>query len=302
MKQVLFVAIAVLVLYGCNTGSDVITTESGLTINRLLKGDGEEVESRQILIMNLLIKNEEDSIIINTYEQGIPRPAAKVDSIWESNQGTIEEILYYLAKGDSVNCSLPANKIYKGIFPQGVNDQDFLNVTISIEDVVDKEEFAEYRKKMLIKVESKKKEEDIELIKNYLQENNIEANRTESGLYYIIHEGGQGELVLAGQKINAHYTGKVLGGDYFDSSVKEVAQEIGKYDERREPYQGFSFVVGKGQVIKGWDEGFQLLKKGSKATLYIPSGMAYGARARSEVIKAHSILVFDVEVLEITNE
>jgi FKBP-type peptidyl-prolyl cis-trans isomerase len=61
-------------------------------------------------------------------------------------------------------------------------------------------------------------------------------------------------------------------------------------------------LVGVGQVIQGWDEGLTLLNEGAKATLYIPSPLAYGERKRSEVIVENSILVFDVELLEIIKE
>ena len=63
--------------------------------------------------------------------------------------------------------------------------------------------------------------------------------------------------------------------------------------------QPFSFGLGQGQVIKGWDEGVALLKKGSKATLYIPSTMAYGERGAGDKIPANAVLIFDVEVTDI---
>ena len=77
--------------------------------------------------------------------------------------------------------------------------------------------------------------------------------------------------------------------------------EKGLYDERREPYQPYTFPLGQGQVIKGWDEGIALLNEGSKARLYIPSPLGYGSRDRSPIIRANSILVFDVELVEVAD-
>lgn len=81
-----------------------------------------------------------------------------------------------------------------------------------------------------------------------------------------------------------HYTGKLLDGTKFDSSL-----------DRNKP---FDFVVGVGQVIKGWDEGIIQLKKGQKAVLTCPPDFAYGARGVPGVIPPNSVLVFEVELLD----
>ncbi len=81
----------------------------------------------------------------------------------------------------------------------------------------------------------------------------------------------------------------LLNGEKFDSNVDPQFQHV----------QPFEFMLGKGSVIKGWDEGIALLKKGGKATLFIPSTLAYGANSPSPKIPAHSVLVFEVELNEI---
>jgi len=111
-----------------------------------------------------------------------------------------------------------------------------------------------------------------------------EKIKTETGLEYIDHKEGQGEYPKAGQKISVHYTGTLADGTKFDSSV-----------DRNEPLK---FVVGVGQVIKGWDEGLLSMKPGGKRTLVIPAELGYGARDLG-VIPPNSILHFDVELLEI---
>ena len=97
---------------------------------------------------------------------------------------------------------------------------------------------------------------------------------------------GNGAVVQAGQKIKAHYAGKLQSnGTKFDSS----------YD-RGQPLE---FVVGAGQVIKGWDQGFVGLKVGTKATLTCPPDYGYGAAGAGGVIPPNATLVFDVEVVAI---
>lgn len=106
---------------------------------------------------------------------------------------------------------------------------------------------------------------------------------TQSGLGYKIVTEGTGALPEADQPVRVHYTGYLEDGTKFDSS----------YDRN----QPFTFVLGRGQVIKGWDEGVALLKKGSKAILRIPPDIAYGARARGP-IPANATLYFEIELLE----
>jgi len=108
---------------------------------------------------------------------------------------------------------------------------------------------------------------------------------TSSGLRYVITQQGGGIRAESGDKIVAHYTGKFPGGEIFDSSVP-----------RGTP---LTFNLGKGQVIKGWDEGFTLLKEGDKATLIIPYQLAYGAGGRPPQIPPKATLIFDVELLEV---
>ncbi len=94
------------------------------------------------------------------------------------------------------------------------------------------------------------------------------------------------ELPQKGQKVAVHYSGFLTDGSMFDSSVK-----------RGSP---FSFKLGKGRVIKGWDEGVAGMKIGEKRKLIIPSELAYGPRGRGK-IPPNATLIFEVELLEIVN-
>jgi len=108
---------------------------------------------------------------------------------------------------------------------------------------------------------------------------------TESGLKYVITNEGNGERAKAGDSVVVHYTGKLTNDTVFDSSV-----------QRGQP---FSFKLGVGQVIPGWDEGIALLNVGDKATFTIPSNLAYGAQGAGGVIGPNETLIFEVELLEI---
>ncbi len=108
---------------------------------------------------------------------------------------------------------------------------------------------------------------------------------TASGLKYIDVVVGKGASPAAGKKVKAHYTGTLENGKKFDSSV-----------DRNEP---FSFNIGVGQVIPGWDEGVMTMKVGGKRKLIIPSKLGYGARGAGGAIPPNATLLFDVELLDI---
>lgn len=111
------------------------------------------------------------------------------------------------------------------------------------------------------------------------------AVKTATGLTYLITHKGTGRKPNAGETVVVHYTGTLTNGTKFDSSR-----------DRGEP---FSFKLGAGQVIKGWDEGIAQLSIGDQAILVIPAALGYGARGAGGVIPPDSTLIFIVELVDI---
>lgn len=108
--------------------------------------------------------------------------------------------------------------------------------------------------------------------------------QTDSGLFYRLDKAGEGVQPAKGNSVKVHYKGELLDGTVFDSSFK-----------RNQPIE---FSLGVGQVIPGWDEGITLLNKGAKATLIIPSDLAYGAAGAGGVIPPNATLKFEVELVD----
>jgi len=123
---------------------------------------------------------------------------------------------------------------------------------------------------------------DKTLIENYVKNNNLRGSWTESGIFYAIEKAGSGPNPTLQSTVTCHYKGTLLTGKQFDSS----------YDRG----QPASFPLTR--VIKGWQEGIPLLKKGGKGKFIIPSGLAYGAVSRGPSLPANSVLIFDVELME----
>jgi len=119
----------------------------------------------------------------------------------------------------------------------------------------------------------------------FVQKNYPTAKNTPTGLHYIIEEQGTGEKAHKHKNVSVHYTGALTDGTVFDSSLK-----------RNQP---ISFQLGVGRVIKGWDEGIELLNVGGKAKLIIPYFLAYGESGRPPVIPAKATLIFDVELTDV---
>jgi cyclophilin family peptidyl-prolyl cis-trans isomerase len=111
------------------------------------------------------------------------------------------------------------------------------------------------------------------------------AQKTESGLMYIVHEEGKGPKPAAGQNVKVHYELKLADGMVVDSSYS-----------RGTPLE---IPIGVGRVIPGWDEGIQLLNEGSKATLIVPSDLGYGPSGAGGVIPPNATLIFKVELVKV---
>ncbi len=133
---------------------------------------------------------------------------------------------------------------------------------------------------------TEKKTAEIKAVgEKFLQENlkNENVKSTASGLQYIVEKEGTGIQPTATDEVTVHYTGKLLDGTVFDSSVS-----------RGEPA---TFPLNR--VIPGWTEGVQLMKEGGKYTFFIPSDLAYGPQGVPNAIPPHSTLIFEVELIKV---
>jgi FKBP-type peptidyl-prolyl cis-trans isomerase len=222
-------------------------------------------------------------------------------------KGDFIEAIMLMTPGDSMVCQVDAEALYKNtnnkkpdIMKAGDKILYFVKlVSIKTKEQVQKEQ-QEAMMKQIKEQEAKQKAAaakqmiaDDKKLNAWFASHHLSPLKTASGLYYLIKEQESGDQAMPGDSVAVNYTGTFLDGTKFDSNEDSIFFH-------KLPYQ---FVLGRGAVIKGWDEGIALLKTGSKATLFIPSPLAYGqqvrpgAGANPKGIPANSILVFDLQLV-----
>ncbi len=307
MKYGFIIGLMALVMTACGQ-KEFVTTESGLAYLKVKEGSGERPNDGEFLMMNVAYNDENGNVMFSSADRGGALPLNYVDSVF-TNNGSLEEGFKLCGKGDSLILKISAEKIFKESFRQPLPDsivaESTITVYLGVENIFTQEEFQTYRaeqaKKQQEKAETAAAEQitvDAKIIEDYLAQNGIETQSTEAGLKYVITQEGNGEKPANGNTVVVNYTGKLLDGTMFDSSVEEDAKAGSVYTEGRDYDKPFEFPLGQGRVIKGWDIGIGLLSKGAKATLYIPSSLGYGARGAGGKIGPNAILVFDVELVD----
>ncbi len=198
--------------------------------------------------------------------------------------GSIEDALAMMHKGDSALFLIKAEDYYtqtRGIrVPENVEATEYLHFYIKMVDIISFDEFKQERHSARI---SNERLED-KLLEEYIERSNISIEPTSSGLYYIEMVKGKGPAAVPGRKVTVNYIGYFIDGQIFDSS----------YD-RKKP---FTFKLGIGEVIHGWEEGISKMNVGGKAKLVIPSSLAYKDQQMGPV-PPYATLVFDIELVSI---
>ncbi len=303
----MFSAVFLVTAAGLMSCKKTETTSDGIEYTYIKEGS-QKPKNGEFVLYNLVVKNDEDSIFISTYDQNMPGYLQYNDSL--PRESGMDEIFLSLKKGDSIAFEANALKVFGEMnMPFFLDKEKNVKIQIGVIDVLDQQGVEAYftsLQEATIKKQAesavKQLEIDTQLIEEYIAENNIQATKTESGLFYVIEEAGSGSEIESGDTAYVHYAGYLLDGTVFDTSMKEIAQESGVYNEQRDNAGGYGpleVVVGQGRVIPGWDEGLGLLKQGDKAKFIIPSTLAYGDRETGGAIKANSILIFDVEITDV---
>ncbi len=256
---------------------------SGYELTYFVDEEGEGPKDGDVFYIHI-INEIGDTTIFSSYKMvGEPVP---VQIMPARQKGDFQEIFKDLSKGDSVLATIVVDSFMKGNIPPFAKSGDLVSLHIRIVDHKTQEELTKEKEEYL----EKQKSIDDQNIQKYLSDNGIKAEKASSGYYYTIEKMGTGPVAKQGQTVSVNYTGRSFNGEVFDSNV----------DPKFNHVEPITFAVGTGSMIKGWDLAFQDLKQGTKATIYIPSYMAYGKNPRQGgPIKPDESLIFEVELLSV---
>jgi FKBP-type peptidyl-prolyl cis-trans isomerase len=269
----LLVATAALGLLMASCGTGVKKTPGGIEYIVHKSGSGPQLKEGDTAFVNVSqhlndsLIGESRKVLGAAFPIVVSKPQGKYD---------LMEGIALLHEGDSATFIVPWDSIPAQQRPPFGKAGDKLKITFAVENKYSA---------------AGQKAADEKLIKEYIDKNKLKATPNAEGVYIAVTEEGTGATPNVGDTVVVHYTGKLLNGKVFDSSTDSTM--------RPGPLTPLRFPIGQGMVIKGWDDGLKDLKKGSKAVLIIPSTLAYGFQGSPPVIPANSVLVFDVQLLDI---
>lgn len=274
-------------------GITATPTASGIYIIEEKAGTGRLIQKGDMVKLDFSVLTIDEKKVFSTSDRNQPITFEFGQPF--DTQG-LDEAIGMLKSGSKARIIVPSAMAFgeKGRRDMSGNDliPPFSSVIYDV-NILEIKTKAEHEKEQAAK-EAKSKAEakaaeakEPSMIQKYIKEKGITAKPTASGLYYVEKVKGKGAKAIAGKKVSVHYTGRLLDGTVFDSSLE------------RKPSTPYEFTLGTGQVIPGWDEGIALMNEGGKAILLIPSKLGYGGAGSGEVIKPFSPLVFDVELVKV---
>ncbi len=273
MKKILSVVLILLFVSACSSDPDVIKTDSGLSYVDDIVGEGREVKDGDLVVIHFVAWTLGDSAnIYGDWQNDSTKNSFRIASSYETNQTLkyvvgskqfvkgSDEGFIGMKSGGKRTIIIPSELAYgdQGMGP--IPPKASLKLFVEVLEVKDP-------------IVAKMWDVDPKLFKE-----------TKSGLKYAIIEEGTGPEADSGKIVAVHYSGFLTDGRKFDSSV-----------ERDEP---LTIMLGRRQVIPGWEEGIDLLRQGSKAQFVIPPQIGYGDRDLG-IIPPNSTLIFDVEIVEV---
>lgn len=270
------------VLTGCsNAPKGYQATDNGLYYRLFTNNGGENPQIGDLLELTMSCSVNDTVVILPLTKNIIPMAEP---SFWSD----FVEGFSMMHKGDSASFIVDIDSSFVNLFgyntlPPQFSSTDIMRFEVRLDDFYPESEFRFRMIENIKKNYPAETEKAVSELNAYLEKNGVVAQPTSTGLYYVKTQDGTGEKPSKGSTVKAHYTGCLLDGTVFDTSI-----------ERGEPIE---FVLGVGQVIPGWDEGIAMMSKGEKAVLYIPYYLAYGDRDLG-VIPPFSNLVFEVELID----
>jgi FKBP-type peptidyl-prolyl cis-trans isomerase len=300
-KNLMFLTLAAIGFAGCNGGFK--QGPNGILYNVHSEESKTKIKEGDFVSAYIVFKNDADSVIFSSYDAGKPEFLVAEKPQFK---GDLMEGIKLVGEGDSVTLKVVADSLFKGGQPRppSFKSSKYIVYDLKVVKVIPKGTLTDEVFQRTVttyirgQVDVVKKQEPAK-IQKYIADNKLKALKTDSGLYYVITKQGSGPLIAVGDTAVVNYAGRLLTGKMFDSNIKEEAVK-GKLPQiEMRQFKPIRFAVGQDAVIQGWHQGFQLLNKGTKATIIIPSTLAYGEQGMQNTIPPNAPIVFDVEVIDV---
>jgi FKBP-type peptidyl-prolyl cis-trans isomerase FkpA len=287
-KRIFAIILTAAVIISCNKGKEK-TTPSGMKYITYKELNGKKPKVGDWVTVEMVYKDESDSLLFDSRNLGKPLRFELPQSKFE---GSFEEGLMLMGEGDSASFFINADSMYQHVISkQGATVKrpkpgSKLRFDVSLLRV---QPYREAEMEIAME-ESRQEQAEKKTLEIYFQEKNIHPEMQKEGYYILMKSSGKGNQVKLNEKVSVNFTGYFLNGVIFDSN-----KDSGK------PY---TFIVGNHEVIEGWELAVQKLRNGDKATLIIPSALAYGregikrGNSMKYFVPPFSTLIFDFEVID----
>lgn len=300
-KGLLLTTVAALGLAACSGNFE--KGPSGLLYKIHESAKGDSIHEGDFISLNLVAKTDGDSVLYDSYELDRASQTLVPASMYE---GDLFYAIRKLTKGDSatIKIDLDSAEAKGQPRPQGIKGK-YIIYTVKVEEVIAKdtanEENFQNKIQEFFKLEGEKlQKSEVTKLQSYIDKNKLKAEKLPSGLQISVIKEGTGVQPQAGDSVKLNYTGQLVSGKVFDTSLPEVAKKNNIYNPGREPYTTLNLIIGRGNVIPGFDEGVLKMKKGEKSLLLIPSSLAYGEHGmQGGMIGPYAPLVFEIELVDV---
>lgn len=235
-----------------------------------------------VLELNYSYETEKGKVLFDSRESG--RKYMKTLGLPAHTGGSIEDGLAMLHEGDSAIFKISAENFLLfsekyGRLPEGVEALEAIIIKVRLVNIMDQEDMELYMSSRFHTGE----DVEMEILENYIKNASITAEPTESGLYFIEKNAGIGEYIKHGDEVVVNYTLTLTDGSLVETTLGS------------EP---LTYVVGREKFIAGWEEAVAMMKKGSVATVIVPSKIGYGSEGSGN-IQPYSTLIFEIEILDV---
>lgn len=306
MQKISLFILSTALLFSCQ--QNFKKGDKGLEYKIISDGNGKQVKIGDFMQMNIcqsITVGKKDSILNDTRTANGP-----VIEPFDSVSIPLEyyKIISQLRKGDSLVMRLLVDSMFAAnpqSMPPFVKKGSYFTTTVKLLNIFSSRKEADSASQAEMKLSMQKDSiesiaqlaKDDKVLQDYFKKNNIVTLKSEGGTYVQIIKPGAGPLIDTSVIVKTNYTGRTMDGKMFDSNTDSSKGHVEPFNVNMTNDRSYG-----NSVIKGWTEGFKLLNKGAIAKFYIPSSLAYGKRGAGEDIKPNSILIFDIEVLDLLSK